>query len=470
MTKIDDRALPRPKRKQREVLYMPTAGHSAVLGTAGSGKTTLALYRAAYLSAEGMPHSGLTLLLTFNKVLVTHLRYLKPPEFQNVVIENYHKFARGYLNSRGKMGSNVICDNDHRESLIRTALSNVKQRSSKSKFFDRPLKFFQDEIQWIFSHGIETKQQYKEHKRVGRAGNNLARKLRGAMFEIHQEYLTLRSKSGKKYDWDDIAYYVRQEFLLDDHPRRYRHIIIDEGQDFSPEMIRSLVFAIPEDGSLTFFGDVAQQIYGQRTSWRFAGLNIAQVWEFKENYRNTKQIAQLGLAIYEMPYFKDIPDMVLPTSSRADGPLPTLFECVSREKQLEVATRVAVDSGGTKSVAILFKDRQHEHNISSRLPDHAKRLHREMILWNDGPGIYYGTYHSAKGLEFDLVILPFLEKDNLPDSEHISSHGEGDALLYNGRLIYVAVTRAKSEILLLYTGTVTPLLPMEASLYGRVTS
>ncbi len=50
---------------------MPVTGHSAVLGTAGRGKTTLALYRAAYLSEPSMPHSGRTLLLTFNKALMT---------------------------------------------------------------------------------------------------------------------------------------------------------------------------------------------------------------------------------------------------------------------------------------------------------------------------------------------------------------------------------------------------------------
>ncbi len=58
------KSLPKPLRKQREVFYLPVTGHSAVLGTAGSGKTTLALYRAAYLSAADMPHSGRTLLLT----------------------------------------------------------------------------------------------------------------------------------------------------------------------------------------------------------------------------------------------------------------------------------------------------------------------------------------------------------------------------------------------------------------------
>ena len=446
---------------------MPVKGHSAVLGTAGSGKTTLALYRAAYLSAPGMLHSGQTLLLTYNRALVTYLNHLKPPEFRNVRVENYHKFARGYLNSMGRMRSDSICDPDLRRSLICEALSNVKQRSKKSRFFDRHLTFFLDEIAWILSHGIETEEQYIAVDRVGRIGTNLARKLRGRMFDIRNEYLKLRSQRGKMYDWDDIAYHVHQEYLQDDRPRLYRHIIIDEGQDFSPEMIRSLASAIPEDGSLTFFGDVAQQIYGQRTSWRFADLTIPKVWEFKENYRNTKQIARLGLAISKMPYFEGIADIVAPTFSRADGSLPTLVECDSREKQLTIAARVAKNSGTTKSVAVLFKNRQQERLISEKLPNNAKRLHGKMGQWGEGPGIYYGTFHSAKGLEFDFVILPFLEKDNLPDSEHILSHGEEDALIYDGRLIYVAVTRAKTDLLLLYTGTVTPLLPTESSLYNR---
>lgn len=459
-------SLPKPRRRQREVLYLPVTGHSTVLGTAGSGKTTLALYRAAYLSAPGMPHSGRTLLLTFNRALVTYLNHLKPPEFQKVVIENYHKFARGYLNSKGKMDFDSICDPELRDWLISKALSNVTQRYKKSRFFDRPLLFFQDEIRWILSHGIETEEQYRAVKRVGRVRTNLARRLRGVMFEILNEYLELRSQSGKRYDWDDIAYHVHQEFLQDDRPRLYRHVIIDEGQDFSPEMIRSLVSAIPEDGSLTFFGDVAQQIYGQRTSWRFAGLTVPQTWEFKENYRNTKQIAQLGLAISEMSYFEGIADIVEPTVPRADGQLPTLAEYSNWEDQVNVAVRTAKDAGTTKSVAVLFKDRQQERSFSEKLPINAIRLDRNMASWSDGPGIYYGTYHSAKGLEFDLVILPFLEKDNLPDSKHIASHGKKDAFTHYGNLIYVAVTRAKTELLLLYTGTVTPLLPTESWLYN----
>ena len=448
---------------------MPVEGHTAVLGTAGSGKTTLALYRAAYLSERSMPHSGKTLLLTFNTMLVTYLNYLKPIELRNVHVENYHTFARGYLNARGKMGGyGCICKPKERKTYISQAVRAVESGYEPSKFFKRPLEFFEDEIQWIFSHGIISSDEYVEVERVGRFGTNLSRKLRPVMYEILEKYVEIRTGHGKMYDWDDIAISVRKEFEEDTSPRRYKHIIVDEGQDFSPEMIRSLVAAIPEDGSLSFFGDVAQQIYGQRMSWRSAGLNIPQQWFFKENYRNTKQIAQLGLAISRMPFFHDIPDLVEPTSPRADGALPTLVECGDRKQQVEIALKAARSAAKTLSVAILVRDRAQEKVFSAALGGEATSLHRDLKVWNDGPGIYHGTYHAAKGLEFDVVIVPFLDVDNLPDKDYIASHGEEDALTHDGRLLYVAATRAKTNLILLYSGALTPLLPTDESLYQRV--
>lgn len=461
-------SLPLPEGKQREVLYLPETGHSVVLGTAGSGKTTLALYRAAYLSANDLPHSGKTLLLTFNRTLVTYLHHLKSTELQNVVIENYHKFARGYLHTRGKMGYNSICETAEKRDLIDNAVSNVHQRLGQHPLFNRTADFFVDEINWIQEHGlVDGREKYIQVERIGRRGTRLARQFRDVMFEIYKEYRQLREMEGKLYDWEDIAYCVHQAFLEDKGKRYYRHIILDEGQDFSPEMIRSLACAIPEDGSLTFFGDVAQQIYGQRTSWKSAGLKVFPVWEFKRNYRNTKQIAQLGLAISRMPYFAEIEDIVEAISPRADGPRPALVKCQSRTQQLEEAVRVAQGASKTQTIAILFKNREQEKHIRPRLPSDAKRLHREMTSWDPRSSIYYGTYHSAKGLEFDLVILPFLDADNLPDAEWVAAQGKEEALTYFGRLIYVAITRAKTDLLLLYTGTVTPLLPDNPTLYDK---
>jgi len=457
--------LPKPIKRQREVLYLRNKGHSAVLGTAGSGKTTLALYRAAYLSAQGFTHSGKTLLLTFNKTLVTYLKFLQSSTLKNVQIETYHKFARGYLSCRDKMKNNCICDNKLRKELIEKAIIEVSKSNESSKFFKRPIEFFLDEIKWISSHGYMTEAAYVEAKRRGRIGTKLDRSLRPRMYKIFKEYLTQRNREGKHYDWDDIAYYVKEEIKNDKSERRYRHIVIDEGQDFSPEMLRSLAVYLPENGSLTFFGDVAQQIYGQRMSWRSANLNIAQVWQFRENYRNTMQIARLGLAISRMPYFKEIEDMVEPSARTADGAPPSLIKFSDKNQQIDFVVKKAISESSTQSVAVLGKTWKQMEPIITCIDNYATKLDKGLSVWENSPGIFYGTYNSAKGLEFDTVILPFLDAGNLPDLNRIETNGEEDALTLDGRLLYVAVTRAKANLILLYSGSVTPLLPDDKSLY-----
>ena len=98
-------ALPNPVGRQREVLYLPAEGHTVVLGTAGSGKTTLAILRSLYLADPSTDHGGRTLLVTFNRCLVTYMKHLAGTIGRRVVVENYHKFARGYLACRDRLPS-----------------------------------------------------------------------------------------------------------------------------------------------------------------------------------------------------------------------------------------------------------------------------------------------------------------------------------------------------------------------------
>ena len=62
--------LPQPVDRQKEVPVLPAEGHHVVFGTAGSGKTTLAIYRAIYLADRNTVHRGQTILLTYNRCLV----------------------------------------------------------------------------------------------------------------------------------------------------------------------------------------------------------------------------------------------------------------------------------------------------------------------------------------------------------------------------------------------------------------
>ena len=458
-------SLPKAVGRQREVLYLPAEGHTVVLGTAGSGKTTLAILRSHFLAAPSTDHGGATLLVTFNRCLVTYMKSLAGIIEQPIVVENYHRFARGYLSSRDKMPWGSICSPDDRRRFIRLALQEGQINGLRSSMLQRPMEFFDEEFQWMQQHGIVNEQDYVAAERIGRAATRVPRAERPVLFDLYMRYLNQRQHDGKSYDWNDLASAVIKELESDDGERRYRHVVIDEGQDFSPEMLRSLAAAIPDGGSLTFFGDIAQQIYGHRMSWRNAGLLAPKIWQFKENYRNTKQISRLALSLAAMPSFPDDPDLVEPTDPVADGPPPALVplssETAERQFVISQATRLAQ----TGTVAILFRTRDQEDDFVRHLPIQATRLHRDLNQWPSRPGLFHGTYHAAKGLEFDTVFLPFLSSQRWPHPQDVQILGREEAATRDSRLLYVGITRAKSGLVLTYSEQVTPLLPQDRNLY-----
>ena len=463
-------ALPKPIGKQQEVVCLPTTGHHVVLGTAGSGKTTMAIARARYLTNSLLPDVGRTLIVTYNKALMNYIRSFGGEIPGDVDVRNYHHFARGYLKSRGKLPDWCIIDKRLREQLIKQAIENVKESYDDLPFFRRPLKFFLDEIQWLNGRNIESVARYNEVTRTGRASAQMNRILRPIMWEILERYRELRAGRGKLYDMDDIAAAVSTSLDQDTRPRMYKHVIIDEGQDLSLEMIRSLTKAIPEDGSITFFGDVAQRIYGhgRGMSWREAGLQTRQVWRFEQNYRNTRNIANLAVAVSEMPYFLGGQDMIAPIVSAADGPKPTLVHFSNRAKERELVGSVVAQRHLGQRVAVLLRTHEKIREIRTHLPDEAIQLNEEGANWLAGNGAYFGTYHSAKGLEFDLVILPFLSRSEIPNLEDIEADEVDEIFAEDGRLLYVGITRAKTSLVLTYTGDVTELLPTDDVLYSRI--
>lgn len=460
-------SLPRPVGRQREVLYLPADGHTVVLGTAGSGKTTLAILRSLYLADPSTDHGGPTLLVTFTRCLVTYMRHLAGSIQQPVVVENYHRFARGYLSSRDKMLRGSICSPDERLDFIRYALEKMRGSNSRSPILQRPPEFFDEEFQWIQQHGITNVQDYVAAERIGRTTARVPRAERTVLFDLYTRYLDRRRHGGKSYDWSDLASSVIEELESDDREPRYRHVVIDEGQDFSPEMLRSLAAVIPDGGSLTFFGDIAQQIYGHRMSWRSAGLRAPRIWQFRENYRNTKQISRLALSLAASPNFPDDPDLVEPTAPTADGPLPALVRLSSESKEREFVISQAIRLARTGTVAILFRTRSQEADFTQHLSVRSTRLRRDLDHWPQKPEIFHGTYHAAKGLEFDTVFLPFLSDQHWPHPPDVEILGKREADARDSRLLYVGITRAKSNLVLTYSGQLTSLLPRINDLYQR---
>src|SRR5947208_16975415 len=97
-------------------------------------------------------------------------------------------------------------------------------------------------------------------------------------------------------------------------------------------------------------------------------------------------------------------------------------------------------------------------------------LHDNMQRWELDAGVYAGTYHSAKGLEFDVVFLPSCGADRWPDTDTVAAFGHDEAASRESRLLYVGVTRARDELIITHTGDATTLLPsIDSGLYQVTT-
>jgi len=366
-------------------------------------------------------------------------------------------------------GYSSIAGHDERTIYIDAGIAKLTAAHASHPLFSQSSQFIAEEIRWISQQGIQTFDQYLAAPPVLPPGLPIPTTL-PLIWQIRDAYRDERGRSGKLYDWDDIAISVRDEFVADSRSRHYQHVVIDEGQDFSPVMIQSLVSAVPVDGSVTFFGDVAQQIYGSRVSWRSAGLILkGQPWLFKENYRNTKQIADLALALTKMPFYSGAADLVAPTAPKAAGPLPSLVTLSTDASEDKFVAQQAVQLSATGSVAILTTDHETRRHFNSLFKTGTfTELTNEMATWKSSSGLSIGTYHSAKGLEFDSVILPRLDAGRMPAPDSIAAFGNDRALADAGRLLYVGVTRARQGLILSCSGPHTPLLPSNPQLLQRV--
>ena len=455
--------------RQKEVLALDAHGHNVVLGTAGSGKTTLAVFRARYLS-ELFPQNRI-LLVTFNKSLISYLNaaYGKMPH--NVTVENYHKFARGYLANIGEMSYSDILDNDNlKKKCISTAICITIEKVGDNSTLKRSVETFESEIKFIQEFGIESLETYEKVERIGRSSNNIKRENRKYFYWVYEQYKVERMRAGYKYDWNDLAYYTYQGLLNDMHPRMYSHILVDEGQDFSPMMLKSLIAAIPDEGSFIFFGDVAQQIYGSRLSWRDAGIKVAnnEIWKFKYNFRNTAEIVSFASDITKSVYWHSNDDLVIPDKPRASGPLPQLirFDDYKQELNWVVDSVKRVTIQATSVVVFRNYDliRQFEKILKAHKLDY-QLLDGNIDTFIITNGISIGTYHSVKGIEFDNVFLPMLNSDVIPDNVLLKNGERQEVLSDEMKLLYVAATRAKRSLIMSFSNELTELFPIDSKNY-----
>ena len=164
-----------------------------------------------------------------------------------------------------------------------------------------------------------------------------------------------------------------------------------------------------------------------------------------------------------MPYYADQPDMVAPDQFADAGPPPTVVELSDGRSEEKFVREQAIAAGRLGTVGILCRTDADAIRFGRTLTG-AQHLHSDMTAWRP-EGISYGNVHSAKGYEFQTVILAGVTEDLWPHPRAIEEGGEEEATALDGRLLYVGVSRARQSLIITRTKALSELMPSNADLW-----
>lgn len=440
---------------QRALVERRYSGPARATGGAGTGKTVVALHRAAHL-ASAYPGAKV-LLTTFSKTLAARLKanmqLLKTaaPRAAEVQVDNLHSVAAGLWEAFTGQPFKPLSE---RELDLLLGASIVGAGATAY-----PLGFVRAEwLSVIDEQGIKTWEAYKSASRAGR-GSPLGIRQRHHLWQVFER--TLAACQRQQAMSFNMLCYALADLLNKLDTRPFSHIVADEVQDFGAaelKLLRALVGV--HDDDIFLCGDMGQRIYKAGTSFLANGIDIrGRSSILRLNYRTTEQIRRYADKILPLALDSgDGEEEARQTVSLLNGEVPRVEACAHKAQEIDTVAsflRNLLASGHTpRDIAIFART---NNLLSSRAVAVAERLNVPyQLLADDSPighaHLSLGTMHRAKGLEFKVVIIMGCDASKLPLDrvlKRLSIEGERtDFIAKERNLLYVACTRAR-EILLL---------------------
>ena len=437
-----------PSPEQLPILQDDGPGFRLIRGAAGSGKTTSALLRLRQLCGSrtyrrmslGLVDPVRVLVLTFNRTLRGYINQLTEEQInpEDDLVLTVETFGHWALNLGGYQ--NIMSDNGER--CIRSLLSDIG-------IADEDQDYFVGEVTYVLGRfPPDQREQYLEATRSGRGrAPAVPRRLRRRLLtEVIRPYEEMKSERGL-VDWNDVAL---QTSVVPS--QEYDIVIVDESQDFSANQMRAVLNHLSKDHATTFIIDATQRIYPQGFLWRELGITMRpeMVFALARNHRNTAEIVRLASSLV-----RDLPpdeDGMLPDEEACEdsGALPNVVEGKYSAQIGYMLDHVCHHLAAGDTVAIL-------HPRGGGWFDYTRGVLRQRVItyceltreseWPTGPELLaLSTIHSAKGLEFDHVLMPGLSDEATPHGDE-----DGDGTLDSlRRLIAMGVGRARKTVMLGY--------------------
>ena len=439
---------------QADLVGRSFSGPTRVSGSAGTGKTIVALHRAVHLASI---NPGSTVLLTtFSKALANSLRIKlaslvgsEPSISSRINVKAIS--AVGYDLYSERFGQPQIAAPAMIRTLIIEAASEVEGHRFSPHFLVGEWEDVVDAWQ------LRTWDEYRDVSRLGRK-TRIGGKQREALWAIFD-----RVRSGLQerriVTWSDVFGRLT-ESLTAKEAQPYDFAVIDEAQDLGVAEARFFAaMAAGRGDGLFFAGDLGQRIFQQPFSWKALGLDVrGRSHTLRINYRTSHQIRLHA-------------DRLLPTTvsdvdgntegrrgtvSMFDGPSPMVEACSDADHECRIV-------GNWISARLKEGCAPNEVGVFVRSDAELKRARAAVkaagarsVELNDKVEVEIGavaisTMHFAKGLEFRAVVVMACDDDVIPQSDRIEAVADDADLeeVYNTErhLLYVACTRARDHLL-----------------------
>lgn len=450
---------------QFDLITRPAHGYLVIRGSAGSGKTTVALHRIAYLAFDDPRIDGPdTLVVVFSRALARYVAHVLPSlGLEGVRIVTYGEWAHDerkrcypHLPPSERDDTPALVQRLKLHSGMDAALRRQVERVPGARDGDQAYddwasvltgrKLLDEVFSELAPGQFSTRDLDRFVEWNRRRLDELASAIRGdadadGRLDPEDNALLLRAWQRR----------VGNLIGRSRHPLAYRHVVIDEVQDFAPIEVRVLLDSMQRESSITLAGDTQQHLAAHSgfTSWagffQELGLDGAEIETLRVSYRASEQVMQFATSL-----LGDLQEEEGIVTTRS-GPAVELFRMTDRGACVAFLSDVLRDLMAAEpmaSVAILTPSPVASDVYFAGL-ERAELPRLRRIRDGEFPfkaGIEVTEVAQVKGLEFDYVIVLDVDSMNYPDTPAAR------------RTLHVAATRAVHQLWMMSVGTPSPLV------------
>lgn len=438
---------------QRDVVERDFSGPARVMGTAGTGKTIVALHRAARAVRED--ERARVLLTSFSRPLANALKAKlailladDPGKLDRVSIASFEDAATELFQlATGRRPT--LAPIDAQNAALERAMVDLG-------YTELPLRFVTAEWRQIVdAWNLPDLESYASVPRIGRR-NRLGSKQREALWPVFETARTTLAARG--FLTSSQLFAAVEATFSDKGDKPFTHVIVDEAQDLGVSELRMMGAISSGQNSQFYAGDIGQRIFQLPFSWLTLGVDVrGRASSLRINYRTSRQIREAAdqLLPQKVRDVDGIEDDRTGAQSVFEGPAPVIAQCADQaDETTNVAAylRAAIEEGiSAAEIGVFVRSAEYLHRARDAVAAAGLEGRQLTERAEDfGDCVSLGTMHLAKGLEFKAVVVMACDDEALPLQSRVDAATDEDELREifdtERHLFYVACTRARDRL------------------------